>query len=252
MHLNIAGIKSVMLDLERLTDVPPYSFAEFEDSLHGAAELARTSSRNVSHYLSTMDRASTRMIRTRNEGDSWEHILDGAMAVNHAPHRAAKSKFAIFLPGGSGKVLAVFLPPSFLALAEKRRFPLLFSCCVFAWTHDVIFRPLLASPLCCVRREWTIWLHFPSELLFCGLGWQGMGKKSARKQQGNISRSNTRARIGQEMGKKRARKQQENSKRKTNAAQRGQEQGQGMVKKRARKQQGKNQRGTVRARMGQE
>ena len=69
-----------MLDLEKLTDVPPYSFAEFKDSLHGAAELARTSSRSVSHYLSTMDRASTRMIRTRNEGDSWEHILDGAMA----------------------------------------------------------------------------------------------------------------------------------------------------------------------------
>jgi len=50
-----------------------------------------------------------------------------------------------------------------------------------------------------------------------------MGKERARKQQGNISRSNTRARIGQEMGKKRARKQQENSKQKTNAAQRGQE-----------------------------
>ena len=26
-----------------------------------------------------MDRASTRMILTRNDGDDWEHILDGAM-----------------------------------------------------------------------------------------------------------------------------------------------------------------------------
>ena len=69
-----------MLDLGKLTDVPPYSFAELKDSLHGAAGLARTSSRSFSHCLSTTDRASTRMTRTRNEGDSWEHILDGAMA----------------------------------------------------------------------------------------------------------------------------------------------------------------------------
>ena len=27
-----------------------------------------------------MDRASTRMLRARNEGDPWEHILDGDMA----------------------------------------------------------------------------------------------------------------------------------------------------------------------------
>ena len=79
MHLNIAGIQNVVLDLEELTDVPPYSFAEFKDSLHGAAEHARTSSGSVSHYLSTMGRASTAVIRTRNEGDSWEHILDSAM-----------------------------------------------------------------------------------------------------------------------------------------------------------------------------
>jgi hypothetical protein len=79
MHLNMAGVQNVLLDLEKLTDVPPYSFAEFEDSLLGAAEHARTSSRSVSHYLSTMGRASTAMIRTRNEGEPWEHILDSVM-----------------------------------------------------------------------------------------------------------------------------------------------------------------------------
>jgi hypothetical protein len=79
MHLNMAGVQNVLLDLEKLSDVPPYSFAEFVDSLRGAAEHARTSSRSVSHYLSTMGRASTAMIRTRNEGEPWEHILDSAM-----------------------------------------------------------------------------------------------------------------------------------------------------------------------------
>ena len=79
MQLNMAGVQNVLLDLEKLTDVPPYSFAEFEDSLLGAAEHARTSSRSVSHYLSTMGRASTAMIRTRNEGEPWEHILDSVM-----------------------------------------------------------------------------------------------------------------------------------------------------------------------------
>jgi hypothetical protein len=79
MQVNMAGVQNVLLDLEKLTDVPPYSFAEFEDSLLGAAEHARTSSRSVSHYLSTMGRASTAMIRTRNEGEPWEHILDSVM-----------------------------------------------------------------------------------------------------------------------------------------------------------------------------
>ena len=69
MQVNMAGVQDVLLELEKLTDVPPYSFAEFEDSLLGAAEHARTSSRSVSHYLSTMGRASTAMIRTRNEGE---------------------------------------------------------------------------------------------------------------------------------------------------------------------------------------
>ena len=79
MHLNIPGIQNVVLDLEKLTDVPPYSFAEFKDSLHGAAEHARTFSGSVNHYLSTMGRASTAVIRIRNEGDSWDHMLDSAM-----------------------------------------------------------------------------------------------------------------------------------------------------------------------------
>ena len=79
VHLNMAAVQSVLLQLEELTDVPPYSFLEFKKSLDRAAEKKRTSSSSVSHYLGTMGRAMTAMIHARNKSSSWEHILHSAM-----------------------------------------------------------------------------------------------------------------------------------------------------------------------------
>ena len=75
----MTDVQKVVLELEELTDVPPYSFVEFRDTLVGAAEHERISNGNVERSLCLMERATSVMIRTLNEGRPWEHIHDSAM-----------------------------------------------------------------------------------------------------------------------------------------------------------------------------
>jgi hypothetical protein len=78
LHFHATSLQEVLRGLDMLSGVPPFSLREFKARTkhHVAKHVDSRSGRSVSHFLSTMARSITAMIRARDEGDSkWEDIL---------------------------------------------------------------------------------------------------------------------------------------------------------------------------------